>query len=257
MNLDDLIGSLTRSIQPTQAYRNASAAERRNGALALQMLLADDPEAATPLAAVGLTVSDVMDSTSGRRCTVAIGERGTERAWGMVIVDRGAAPRVQIEVPHPKADQGTELIGLQSLRAIPGSVLIVAGAHRRAAGLADVAHDDRSLFHAMATASADLFELQLHGFADDSSAGCDVVISAGPGTPGEIHERLADQLTADLKVRRAWRRPEGRLEGNQNSQATAAAQRNRGFCHLELNATTRATRSDVVVAALAATFDRK
>lgn len=262
MDLDDQIDSLTQSLRPNQPYRNPTTAECTKARDAVDLLMRGDTGSAAtdPLGSLGFTVADVDDAKSGRRFGVAAGERGTDRSWGMVVVDRTRAPRLQIEVPHPRADQGTERIGLRLLRAIPGSVLIVAGAHRRAANeLADVAHDDRSLFHTLATRTvdSDLFSLQLHGFADESLKSRDIVVSAGPGKPGPVTQRLADQLAdTKLDVCRAWRDKCGPLEGTLNVQANAARDHDREFCHLEMNATTREKHTDILVAAIAATFNR-
>lgn len=263
MDLDDQIDQLTRSLRPDQKYRNPTSGEYNSALDAVDAMMrnAADGEAHDRLGALGFTLRDVDDAKSGRKFSVAVSEKDTDRAWGMVVVDRSAPPRLQIEVPHPRADEGTERIGLQVLRAVPGSVLLVAGAHRRAGNdLADVAHDDRSLFHALATRSVDdrLFALQLHGFADESLMSRDVVISAGPGDPSRAIGKLADNLAdTRLDVCRAWRDKCGQLEGTLNVQANVAKDLGRDFCHLEMNATTRSKHSDIVVDAIAKTFRRR
>ena len=75
------------------------------------------------------------------------------------------APDLLVEVPHPAFDTFTNIVGVEAFRLQPGTVLVVAGARRHAVGgLADVAHNDQSLFHEIVTtlAAAGLDEVQLH-----------------------------------------------------------------------------------------------
>ncbi|MEV8610958.1 hypothetical protein AB0383_24090 [Amycolatopsis sp. NPDC051373] len=71
------------------------------------------------------------------------------------MIDRSAPPSLVVEVPHPGFDLRTELFGVDLFRQVPGAVLLVAGAHRKADDShADVAHEEDSVFHVVAAALA-------------------------------------------------------------------------------------------------------
>lgn len=257
--LDDYIGALAQRLQPGQRYRGVTETEGRQAITAVEHLMNGDADTAgSEFANLGFSLEQIHDVPSGRDCVVAAAEMDTDRSWGLLAIAPGAGPPdVLIEVPHPRADRDTEQIGLALFRAVPGSALLVAGAHRRAAGgAADVAHQPDSLFAALADdmAQRGAFQLQLHGFADDSLRGKDVVISTGEADVDKRSKRLADALDdVDLDVCRAWTRKCAELEGKRNVQGNAAARRGLPFLHLELNNTTRMdpTRRSAVVAALA------
>ena len=106
----------------------------------------------TALTDLGFSVVDGVDAVTGRPYTLAVNEPDSERAWGMYVVDRSAPPSVVVEVPHPAFDLRTELFGLAYFRQVPGAVLLIAGAHRKAnRSKADVAHEENSLFQVAAT----------------------------------------------------------------------------------------------------------
>jgi hypothetical protein len=144
---------------------------------------------------------------------------------------------VVIEVPHPNFDLNTEQVGVQLYRALPGSAVLIAGAHRHAAnGLADVAHNANSLFNLVATALArkDLPQVQLHGFDDSSLPGAGVVVSGGSTPHTALHERIASRLAANgTVVCRAWEESCGNLEGTTNVQGQAADEIGSVFAHIE------------------------
>ncbi|WP_395307187.1 hypothetical protein V4U86_17290 [Mycobacterium sp. AMU20-3851] len=261
--LDRRLGELTGRLNPGQDYRPPSDAEARRAVKATEQLTADDLDAARRgFATVGFTVDELYDPAAQRDCLIAAGEDDGDRTWGMLVLAAGAVrPDVLVEVPHPRADLDTEHIGLDVFRAMPRSGLLVAGAHRRAAGgAADVAHRKDSLFHALA---ADLgrqgsFQLQLHGFADASLPGADVVISSGKAQVGTRAERLADALEGiGLGVCRAWHDRCPALEGRSNAQGRAAARHDLEFVHLELNHRTRMDlrRRSALVDAVAGTLN--
>ncbi|WP_051735977.1 hypothetical protein [Amycolatopsis rifamycinica] len=88
-------------------------------------------------------------------------------------------------MPHPAFDLRTELFGIDLFRRVPGAVLLVAGAHRKADdSKADVAHEEDSVFHVVATALAGrgLPQVQLHGFHDQNLPSTDIVLSSGATT---------------------------------------------------------------------------
>jgi hypothetical protein len=257
--LDRQIDSLTERLNPRQQYRPPSDAEARRAVEAVEQLTAADLDAARAgLAAMGFTVDPVHDAAAQRDCLVAAGQSDGRRTWGMLVVAADAdRPDVLVEVPHPRADLDTERIGLAMFRALPRSGLLLAGAHRRAAGgAADVAHQRDSLFHALAgdLGRQGALQLQLHGFADASLPGTDVVISSGKARVGARTERLADALDdLGLDVCRAWRERCAGLEGRSNAQGRAAARHDLDFVHLEMNHRTRMDpqRRSAVVGAVA------
>ena len=205
-----------------------------------------------------MNVTAGFDVPVGRRYALAASRFDSDRSWGLLAVDlTDAPPELLVEVPHPGSDRNTERLGLALFRVLPRAALLMAGAHRSAAGgAADVAHQPDSMFHVLATHLAErgATQLQLHGFHDDSLADHDIVISAGAGTPDRRIEETADTLVdAGFDVCRAWERRCGNLEGRTNAQGRAAAMRGDPFLHLEINRSTRdyAGRRATLVYALA------
>lgn len=258
--LDTMLGQLADRLDPDGRYRHPTRDERSQAVTATDRLLTGDPAAAS-FDHLGMDTSVAVDPATGRRYALAASRAETERAWGLLVIDLTAPPvDLLLEVPHPVADQDTEQIGLALFRAIPGAALLVAGAHRRAAArAADVAHQPKSLFHALATHLADrgLAQLQLHGFHDDSLPDHQIVISASAGQPDHHTERTADHLTrAGLDVCHAWRQGCGSLEGRRNRQGRAAAEHGHPFIHLEINRSTRVSPElrTALIDAIAATY---
>jgi hypothetical protein len=161
----------------------------------------------------------------------------------MYVIDRSAPPSVVVEVPHPASDLRTELSGLALFRQVTGAVLLIAGAHRRADGRkADVAHEENSLFHVVATelARRGLPQVQLHGYHDENAPDRDIVISSGATQAGDQARRAADGLAvAGFAVCRAWDESCTGLEGTTNVQGKAAAQAGTVFLHVEMSRTIR------------------
>jgi hypothetical protein len=225
-------------------YRPPRRSERRQLLSGLRALEAgESPRAAEDL---GFTARTGTDGDTGRPYGLLANPAG-ERGWGWYLVDRSAPVRLVIEVPHPNSDLRTEELGLALFQAVPGSVLLVAGTHRRAAQDAgDVAHRTDSMFHAVARdlAERDLPQIQLHGFHDDNLPDTDVVISPGAGDEGEFVRGIATRLDdADFRVCRSWQRDCGRLEGRTNEQGRAAAERGTPFAHVEISRTVRDDRA--------------
>jgi hypothetical protein len=192
---------------------------------------------------------------SGR--TVAeIAERGraTGRGWGRVYVDLSRPVRWSVQVPHPRADMRSELMGAELFSRAPGAVLVLAGANRFAGpgDLADMAHQESSVFNAVCTALVErgMPGIQLHGFANESSPGHDVVLSPSLAHPGKEAHSVADLVEGSgLRTCRTWRQECGRLEGTKNVQGRAAAAHGLPFLHVENSRTVRedaALRSRVV-----------
>jgi hypothetical protein len=222
-------------------YRPPKAAERREFLSALRALAAG-----RTVPAAGFTMRTGVDRETGRRFGLAV-NAPDERAWGWYLVDLSAPPRLVVEVPHPNSDLHTEEIGLALYRAVPGSVLLVAGTHRRVEDNAgDVAHRTDSMFHAVAEdlAKRRLPQLQLHGFHDDNLPDTDVVVSPGAGDAGSDVRGVADRIDEDFRVCRSWREDCGRLEGTTNEQGRGAARRGTPFVHVEISRSIRDDRGD-------------
>ncbi|ADG76954.1 Secreted protein OS=Tsukamurella paurometabola (strain ATCC 8368 / DSM / CCUG 35730 / CIP 100753/ JCM 10117 / KCTC 9821 / NBRC 16120 / NCIMB 702349 / NCTC 13040) OX=521096 GN=Tpau_0308 PE=4 SV=1 [Tsukamurella paurometabola] len=244
--LDGLVTELSNSLSPSQAYRMPNPDERASVTRGIRSLHTGGINAArAELATVGFRAELVPDAQSRRDYVVARSERGTERAWGMLILAASTpAPDILLEVPHPRADLGTEFLGLDLLRSLPRSALLIAGAHRRAdSENADVAHNPESMFHQIAVeySMRGAMQLQLHGFADSSLQHRDIVVSAGPGLASPPAQDIADALDNGFDVCRAWNGRCGEIEGRTNVQAIEAASRSSPFVHLEINRTTRAS----------------
>ncbi|MFF4504701.1 hypothetical protein [Streptomyces sp. NPDC001401] len=163
---------------------------------------------------------------------------GTGRGWGRVYVDLSAPVRWSVQIPHPRSDLHTELIGADLFARVPGGVLVLAGAPRDAAAgrTADMAHRSHTVFNAVCDAlvTRRIPALQVHGFADASSPGHDVVLSTGPAGRTPTAVAAADRIAAQgFEVCRAWSGDCGGLEGRTNVQAGTAADLGVEFLHVE------------------------
>jgi hypothetical protein len=239
------LAEFTRGLRPDGRYRAPTSGEREVAARGFASLLAVSEGwlATSYLTPLGFSIEYEVDEATGRPYLLIVNEPGSERAWGMYIVDLSAAVRLAIEVPHPNSDLKTEQMGLELFRRIPGSILMVAGAHRDAAGkAADVAHRKDSIFHVVATnfASRGLPQVQLHGFGDATLPARDLVISTSTGQAGEVAEHTALQLErAGLAVCLAWREECGRLGGTRNAQGRTAAAFGSPYLHVEASRSVR------------------
>ncbi len=241
--LDELIARLSADADRDQRYRPPTPAER-DGVLAALQPLRDGRPAAQELSGFGLDPVAGSDATTGRQWIGAASRPDDERSWGAVFAEAGRPASALVEVPHLRADLHTEDLGLAVFRALPGAVLLVAGAHRDAAGgSADVAHRAASLFHAIAATwgAVGLPQLQLHGFDDDSLPEHNAVVSPGAAAPTALVGRVATALhdAVGLGVCRADEQDCGSLEARTNEQGKAAAASGTPFVHVELNRTTR------------------
>jgi hypothetical protein len=258
----DFVGRL----KPSAPYRDPTGEERRRTLDAVDLLL-DDPsrlgEATALLTQVGYAGSAGTDPDTGRRYAMFTTEAGSDRAWGMLLVDLSRPPKLAIEVPHPNSDLRTEDIGLRLFQAVPGSVLLVAGAHRRAGDQrADAAHNADGMFQVITGrfARQAVNQIQLHGFAEQSLPDEDAVISSGQRRSSPPLRRAADALNeAGFVTCRAWAAKCGQLEGTTNSQAEEARRQGSVFIHLEVTWAVRrdeSRRADLVEALVAADLPR-
>jgi hypothetical protein len=255
VDLDGWLAGFTATMSSAQPYREPTQAEGSDAAAGLHLMLGGG-DAGSRLGPLGFTVVSGLDSESGRPFTLAFSEAPPgDRAWAAVLVDAAEPTRMIIGCPHPVFDRASERLGLALWRRSPGSLLLVAGAHREAgAGLADPRDHPGSLFHRIAVLllGAGLPHLQVHGFADASAPGVDVVLSPGPTTAGVPITRMADSLAGqDLPVVRAWQTPMPNLDGTTNIQGRAAALAGAVFVHVELSASARRSRATQVIDGLA------
>ncbi|MEV6702191.1 hypothetical protein AB0M68_34455 [Streptomyces sp. NPDC051453] len=236
------ITDYTARFTPGTGYRPPTRTERRTAASGLRLLLdGHTDQAKERLSGIDLSLDTVTDSATGRRYA-EIADRTEQgrapRGWGRVYVEAGSPARWSVQVPHPVADRNTERLAVGVLRGGQSGVLVIAGAHRKAGrgDAADVAHRRDTVFDAFCDELADrgLPGLQIHGFADDSAPGRDVIASTGRGREGRADGRLlADALRArGFDVCRAWVRS-CPLEGHTNVQGARAAAEHVPFLHVE------------------------
>jgi hypothetical protein len=259
-SLEQQVGELTDRLSPRGPYRPPKPAERDAvvGAVAALAASGSDGAARGVLEDAGFTVGTARNA-AGAEYLVARGDPASERSWGLIALPMGRTPRLLIEVPHPNADYDTEDVGLAVLATAPDAVYLQAGAHRRADDeRADVAHEEDSLFHALAvdlSTRLRLPQLQLHGFGERDDLDADIVLGGGPDDPAPPVRALADRLeSAGIDVCRAWADRCTELEGRTNVQGIAAAQAGLPFAHVEMSASIR-SRPEEVAPALATLAD--
>lgn len=240
-------------------YVKPSPAERTAIGDGVQHVLDGKPvEAKHAMAAIGYTLHKRVDTATKRSFYEVSDSTDRPRGWGRILVDTTAALRLVVEVPHPKADLGSERLGVDLFRRVPGSVLVIAGAHRRAAPdkQADMAHTNESVFETVheLLVQRKFPVMQLHGFRNRSAPDTDVVLSAGPELGSPYVERIAQRLKDNgLSVCLAWVTGCKGLEATTNVQAKWVAAHGGEFAHVEVSQDARfeADLSDRVVSALA------
>ncbi|MFE7526042.1 hypothetical protein ACFU7Y_09985 [Kitasatospora sp. NPDC057542] len=236
------VDAFTAGFLPSGRYTAPDPAQRR--AVADGVLGALDGrtgEAERTLARVGYRTTEFTEAVTGRRVAEIAADDGTGdgRGWGRIYLDRSTRPSWSVQVPHPASDARTEALGAELFRAVPGGVLVIAGAHRRAGadGCADVAHRRDTVFAAVVEAltGRGLPGIQVHGFGAAGLPGRDAVVSSGAGRPGPAAELTAAGLDgAGLAVCRAWREPGVRLAGTTNVAGRFAAGLGVPWLHVEL-----------------------
>ncbi|WNM30906.1 hypothetical protein RKE30_11045 [Streptomyces sp. Li-HN-5-11] len=242
VSLERRITGFAAALREDAGYREPSRAERLAVADAVGRVLDGRlDEARALLPDVGFRLRTLTDSATGRRYA-ELSDRTEDgpapRGWGRVYVGLPGPVRWSVQVPHPTADALTERLGARVLLGSPGGVMVLAGAHRRAGAgnAADVAHRTDSVFDAVCDelARRRLPAVQVHGFADASAPGYDVVVSTGRGTAGRADGRLlADALQGSgFTVCRAWARS-CPLEGRGNVQGRRAGAARLPFLHVE------------------------
>lgn len=241
VDLRSRVLSYTKDLDPDGPYSPPGEEERARVARGVGSLLEGDArEAERLLAPVGLGVTRLTDTESGRRYDeVAATGSGESARWGRLYLNADSRVRWSAQVPHPVSDRDTEELGVRLLEDTPGGALVLAGAHRRAGrgDAADVAHREDSAFHGIVLELQErgVPGIQLHGFAESTTDRYDAVLSTGAAesAPGEV-SALADRMESEgLRVCRGWsaRCP---LEGTTNVQGRAAQRQHATFVHLEL-----------------------
>ncbi|MFJ5118520.1 hypothetical protein [Kitasatospora sp. NPDC088548] len=258
------VDAYTAGFGPAAPYAVPDAAQRQAVADGVLRTLEGRPEqAGQALARVGYRLTEFTEAGSGRRVAEIADGSGQSvdgRGWGRVYLDLAAKASWTVQVPHPVSDSRTELLGVDLFRSVPGGVLVLAGAHRKAGadGSSDVAHRADTVFAAVVEAltARGLPGIQVHGFDEDSLPGADAVVSSGAGQAGAAAELTAGGLgRAGFAVCRAWREKCGQLQGATNVEGRFAAGLGVPWLHVELanGLRTEPARRASVAAALAAT----
>ncbi|MGW8889248.1 hypothetical protein [Streptomyces sp. NPDC055749] len=241
VDLRSRILGYTAKFRADSPYSPPGKAQRARLAKAVGSLLSGDAqEAERQLSPLGLALTRLTDTDSGRRYDeIAATGTGETTRWGRLYLNADSTVRWNVQVPHPVSDRDTEALGIRLLEENPGGALVLAGTHRRAGedGAADVAHRENSAFHAVVVElqKRGVPGVQLHGFTDSSDRPYDAVVSTGAveTAPAEV-AAMADRMNDDgLRVCRAWaaRCP---LEGATNVQGRSAQREHAGFVHVEL-----------------------
>ncbi|MGW6458795.1 hypothetical protein ACWF94_23240 [Streptomyces sp. NPDC055078] len=244
LDLTERVGRYTARFGEGTGYRPPTAADRRTVARGVALLIdGRRGQAERRLKDIDFAVRTVTDRVTGRRFA-EVADRTDDspapRGWGRVYISLDGRARWSVQVPHPVADRTTEQLGTRVLLGSPGGVLVIAGAHRKAGrgDAADAAHRTDTVFDAVCGELAErgLPGIQLHGFADDSVPGHDVVASTGRGRVALREARLlADALRKrDFAVCRAWA-ASCPLEGRTNVQGGKAEAEQVPFLHVEFS----------------------
>ncbi|MET8331906.1 hypothetical protein [Streptomyces sp. NPDC005181] len=241
VDLRSRILGYTAKFRADSPYTPPGKAQRARLAKAVGSLLSGDAqEAERQLAPLGLGLTRLTDTDSGRRYDeIAATGTGESTRWGRLYLNADSTVRWDAQVPHPVSDRDTEALGIRLLEENPGGALVLAGAHRQAGedDAAEVAHREDSAFHTVVVElqKRGVPGVQLHGFTDSSDRPYDAVVSTGAveTAPVEV-AAMADRMDDDgLRVCRAWaaRCP---LEGKTNVQGRSAQREHAGFVHVEL-----------------------
>ncbi|WP_269857175.1 hypothetical protein [Streptomyces sp. RPT161] len=243
VDLAQRIGAFITGFPVTGGYRVPDRAEREALAAGVLEVLDGRPDAARGrLATIGYTLRTLR--RAGGDLAELCEPSWTGRGWGRVYVDVTRPARWSVQAPHPRSDLRTGRLAAEVFDRAPGGVLVLAGALRTAGegDCADVAHRADSAFNAVCEAlvARGLPAIQVHGFADASAPGHDVVVSPGPAPPGDAVRKAARLLDGQgFRVCRVWKERCDGLEGTTNVQARRAAAHGVPFVHVESSFTVR------------------
>jgi len=257
-----LLNSFVAPFSAAQGYREPTGTELTNALNGLGQLPFSISAATTLLSPLGFTIVTGTDAVSKRPFALAYSAAPTDqRGWGFFLFDLSVPINSIVAVPHPIAEQYTELLGHAHWQSRPGRLLIVAGAHRdSASGLADVSTHTGSLFHNVCAAWASRKLVQCHwqGYADASAAGLSHIVGTGPAVTGASAVRVGTELkAAGYTIGQGWDSSGSGtgLIAASNVQAADAAAKQAAFVNVEVNATTRgdtAARAKTTAAVVAA-----
>jgi hypothetical protein len=107
----------------------------------------------------------------------------------------GSPARLVVEVPHPRADLYTEILGPLLFDTLHADALLVATTHR---SVADMAHRSHTVFAGVdaAIVGARTVVVQVHGFDESRhDGGAQVVLSSTEMPASPLVRRLGDKLT--------------------------------------------------------------
>ena len=191
--------------------------------------ISDCDTISVPSALVGIyEVLPFYDSYRGREYCVAMevldgdDDGAVDYGWGTLIVDPTPERLLSIDIPHPLADNDTNVEGVAIFAGVGAHTFLMAGSHREANDAdssacqadeheSDVAHAIDNLFFPAAAEIDDYFSaalldhtaIQFHGMdAEANDSGCngvDVYITHGSGnapTPGDSIVGLKSSLLA-------------------------------------------------------------
>lgn len=177
-----------------------------------------------------------------------------KRGTGAVILRRGSARPILLQIPHSYFDVGTLPLGVELFELLEARAMMVNTVHRYRAtdgekppkgehSTTDMAHAERSaylaLHDALVARRPELLTIQLHGFADDAVPGVDVILSGSKTRldPRPIAERLRAALP-DVQVR-AYPHDVDKLGGTTNVEARTSRRRGSEFLHVEMSRSMR------------------
>jgi hypothetical protein len=152
----------------------------------------------------------------------------------------GSPARLVVQVPHPRADLHTEILGPLLFDALRADALLVATTHR---SVADMAHRSDTVFAGVdaAIVGARTVVVQVHGFDESRhGGGTQVVLSSTEMPASPVVRQLADKV-ADAGFNTCVY--DGinckSLAGTRNIEAAHARSVGAEFVHIELAAEVR------------------
>lgn len=242
------LDSYLATIDEDQPYREPTEEESQRFLADFRKLLKGKTNNLKYLPDLGYEVHSLRDPVSEKEYILAKNRPNTERAWGAFLIPVHEPINYVISAPHPQADIDTEHIALELWRKTDNAMLMVAGAHRDAADeLADVAREEGSLFHHVSEllAQQSVGHVQIHGYADSTSEGNDVIISSGESNVYPVMRDIANKIeSTGLSVGTNWDNETDVLLARHNVQGRVAYDHSSLFMHVEINYSTRQSAED-------------
>lgn len=239
-DLTAMIAQFTGNFSSAQLYREPTSTEKTNGVAGLIRIAIPGADATSLLTPLGFTLTSGVDSVSKKSYVMAYSEFGTDRGWGLYLVDVTNPIRLVVGCPHPVSALYSADQALQHWQQVPGTLLMLAGAHRDAqSGLADVSLHAGSMFAGVAAAfsAMKLPQVYYDGFPD-ASATTQIVLTAGAAAQGSAFRRVASELTSAGLTVDSTGTVSG-LTGTTNVESINAQSNNSTFVLVNTNLTTR------------------